>query len=241
MFDCPAIIVGAMTDDLLPALQWRLPGGVRIAFSTAASGDQRDPERRSAWLASLGVAKALVVPAQIHGSLVVRCPAPADQLMIADGLASSDPSTALGVFGADCPGLCLIAADALAHCGWRGTAAGIVGRLVQELAQISSQPVAQWQAFIGPGISGERYEVDAAVLDARRWPAQSLSPSRPGHARLDLKVAIATDLRAHGVVLLEAPRICTAGDPRLWSYRRRGPGLVQLLSAWRDEPLAQQA
>jgi copper oxidase (laccase) domain-containing protein len=230
----PAIIAGAMDDTPAP-LQWILPGGVRLAYSTRADGDQRDPAARERWTRALGITAPVAVPGQVHGSLVLRLPAAPAQLALADGLASGDRAAALGVFGADCPGLCVLAGGALAvaHCGWRGTAAAIVARLIAALEPLACAPRHQWLAFIGPGISAPRYEVDAAVLDARSWPAAALGHGRPGHAQLDLAAAIEHDLRALGVAAVTRCGVCTAGDPRLWSYRSRGAGPVQLLVAWR--------
>jgi hypothetical protein len=219
-----------------PALRWSLPGMVRIAYSTMADGDQRDPANRARWTTGLGIGKPVVVPAQVHGSTVVRLPAEGDQLATADGVMSLDAQDAIGVFGADCPGVCLTSEDALAvaHCGWRGTASGIISTLVAAFQSMTTQPPSRWRAFIGPGISGSRYEVDGPVLAARAWPPQAIGASRPGHAQLDLRVAIAHDLRSAGVLAIDSTPICTAGDERLWSYRRRGAGLVQLLVAWRE-------
>jgi hypothetical protein len=217
-------------------LRWTLPGGVTIACSTAADGDQRQAGLRARWLATVAGGRACAVPRQVHGAVVVDAGAPPEQLALADGVVSADGSVALGVYGADCPGLCLVAGPALgmAHCGWRGTAAGIVGALVARLRQaVPGIPPERWSALIGPGISGARYEVDAPVLGARSWPAEALAPARPGHAHLDLARVIAADLRAAGIVAVHGCGICTHDDPRLWSFRRRGAGQVQLLAAWR--------
>jgi len=230
-----AAIIALAMDDAAPPLQWTLQDGVRLAYSTRADGDQRDPALRARWTRALGIAVPVVVPGQVHGSLVQCLPAEASQLALADGVASADHGLALGVFGADCPGLCVLAGGALAvaHCGWRGTAAGIVQQLIRALDGLSAAPRSAWQAFIGPGISGPCYEVDAAVLGARSWPAHALGRGRPGHAQLDVATAVAHDLCVAGVSAITRCGVCTASDERLWSYRRRGAGPVQLLMAWR--------
>ncbi|MBA3547798.1 MAG: polyphenol oxidase family protein [Nannocystis sp.] len=217
------------------ALRWTLAGDVHLAFSTVAHGDMRDAERRSGFLASVGCHGPCAVPDQVHGCAI----APADAhvaAVVADGLATRTPGPAIAVFGADCPGLCLAAGNAIAvaHCGWRGTAGGIVDAAIAALARLTSQPCSTWQAFIGPGISAAHYEVDGPVLDARSWPAHALRDQRGDRARLDLASAIVADLAVHGVTGVTRADVCTWDDPRLWSYRRRGPGLVQALVAWRD-------
>jgi hypothetical protein len=214
-------------------LSWSLPGGVALAYSAAADGDVRERERRTAWLARAGCPWPCAVARQVHGALIAE--ADPARLAEADGLVTGDPRLALAVFGADCPGLALVAADALgvAHCGWRGTAAGIVAALVQALAQRSAAPPATWQAFIGPGIAGARYEVDAPVLSARAWPPAALTPTRPGHARLDLATAIADDLAQLGIGDIRQSGVCTAADAALRSHRRGDRGAVQALAVWR--------
>jgi YfiH family protein len=204
---------------------------VQVAYSTAADGDLREAGRRRAWLRKLKL-QSCVVPRQVHGTQVVDA---REDLSEADGVVSANPRLALGAYGADCPGVVLAAPDALAvgHCGWRGTAGGMVARLAESLAARSQHPASAWSAFIGPGISGERYEVDAPVLSARTWPAAALQPVRPGHALLDLAVAITADLQAVGVTRIAHAGICTAADDRLHSYRHQGGGVVQLLVAWR--------
>jgi YfiH family protein len=225
---------GMMNPETSPMpLRWTLDG-LRVASSGAADGDQRDASLRQAWLSTLGIARC-VVPRQIHGTRVVPADADATALASADGVVTNDPTLALAVYGADCPGLVLIAPDALgvAHCGWRGISGGIVPQLVQELAFLTSEPRQRWRAFIGPGIGGQHYEVDQPVLSAREWPAAAVSGGRAGHAHLDLALAIVADLAQLGITAVERSGICTASDARLWSYRRRGPGQVQLLVAWR--------
>lgn len=220
----------------IPSLRWSLSESVHIAYSTVTDGDQRDPAKRAAWMSVLGINRPVVVPVQVHGTSIVQVPATPSQLARADGVATTSNQVVLGVFGADCPGVCLVASDAMAvaHCGWRGTAAGIVGLLIKALEASTAQPRDRWRAFIGPGISGPCYEVDAAVIDARPWPPAALVPSRPGHAHLDLRTAIASDLRGMDVQHIMTTPVCTALDARLWSYRRRGPGIVQMLIIWRD-------
>ncbi len=216
------------------ALRWSLGHGVEVAYSLAAHGDQRDPALRAAFATPLLGQRRLVVPRQVHGITVAA--AEAQDLSAADGVVTADPLLALGAYGADCPGVVLAAPDALgvAHCGWRGTAGGMVARLAAEVASRSAHPPHAWHALIGPGISGPRYEVDAPVLSARAWPTAALAPARDvQRAHLDLVTALHSDLHAIGVSHISTPRVCTADDPRLHSFRHQGAGLVQLLVAWR--------
>jgi len=213
-------------------LNWELPYGVEVAFSTAADGDLREMTQRQAWLKRIDWPVDCIVPRQVHGTRVVVADN-ATGLLQADGVVSRTAS--LGVYGADCPGLCIATPQALglAHCGWRGTAGGIVARLVEAVASATTDPRDTWQAFIGPGISAGAYEVDAPVLMARAWPETALSARDPGHAALDLSEAIRCDLTAAGIMHIIASGICTHLDPRLHSYRWQGQGPTQLLAARR--------
>jgi polyphenol oxidase len=217
-------------------LVWTI-GDVTAVCSCAADGDARDPAHRDAFLRRAGIPLTCIVPRQVHG-VQIDVARPGAAHAGADGLVTTDTALALGVFGADCPGLVLAAPDALAvaHCGWRGVAGGIVGAAVAALALRSRHPPATWRALIGPGISGQRYEIDGPVLAARPWPAASLMPGRPGRAQLDLAAAIAADLAQGGVTTVQRSGVCTAGDRRLHSRRRDGPGLAQVLVAWRRAP-----
>lgn len=214
-------------------LRWRC-SGCEVAYSTAADGDTRQPPARAALLARWRVPVPAIVPRQVHGTRVARVE-PGQDPGEADGLVTT-AAVALGIFGADCPGLVLVAGDAMgvAHCGWRGCAGGIVAVLVEALRTCAPQvPPRHWAAFIGPGIGGEDYEVDAPVLAARTWPPAALTWHRPGHALLDLRCAISADLRAAGISRIDATSISTRRDPRLHSYRGQGRGPTQLLLAWK--------
>jgi polyphenol oxidase len=217
---------------ILPRLRWRM-GNVQLAFSTVEEGDQRHAALRQTWLKSLGLVVG-VVPRQIHGTKIVDA-GDTQGLLLADGVVSDDSAIALGVYGADCPGLCLVAGSIMgvAHCGWRGVAGGIVEKLFAEIARRTTIPVSDWCGFIGPGISTQNYEVDAPVLSARRWPTTAVIPGRPDHAWLNVADVIAHDLNHLGITHIMHSNVCTADDPRLWSYRKQGPGLVQALMAWR--------
>lgn len=218
----------------MPALAWDLPHGVRVALSLAHDGDLRVAEARSAWCAAHGIPPPAVVQ-QVHGSGIVPA-TEAHAGLPGDGLIDDRPQASLGVRGADCPPLVLAAPDALgaAHCGWRGTAAGIVPALIAAMAARSRHPPAAWTAWIGPGVHRDDFEVDAPVLRARRWPTGCILPGRPGRGWLDLPAAIAEDCRAGGITAIARCALATSRDPRLRSHRRNGPGFPLLAVAWRS-------
>jgi copper oxidase (laccase) domain-containing protein len=216
------------------SLRWSVGHGVVAAYSTAADGDCRQDGPRRSLLARWGGPADCIVAMQVHGTRVARV-APGQAPGEADGLVTTAPA-ALGAFGADCPGLCIATPHALAvaHCGWRGTAGGIVHRLVEALEQAAPQdPRARWRALVGPGIAGCDYQVDGPVIAARPWPPSALQDQGGGHALLDLAEAIACDLAALGIAQVARTQVNTRRDPRLHSHRGAGPGVPQLMAAWR--------
>lgn len=220
------------------AWRWQLPHRVEVAMSTAADGDLRQAPSRLAWCRRHGIPPPAVLR-QVHGIRVLAAAdAPADPPSDGDALVSD--GAAIAVFGADCPPLVLAAPDALAvaHCGWRGTAAGMVKAVVAALRAVSRHPPSAWTALIGPGAHPDDYEVDAPVLDARRWPAGTCQPGRPGHGWLDLPAAVAADAAACGLGAVARCPTSTSRDPGLHSHRRDGAGIPQLVVAWRIPPCA---
>lgn len=212
-------------------LRWDLGYGLHAAFSTAADGDQRDAARRTEWLGRLGAPAPVAVPEQVHGaSLAAAGPGWHPGV---DGLILDASVPAAVIFGADCPGLILSGPRHVvaAHCGWRGVAGGMVAAAVAAYRAAAGVPPVT--AFIGPGISGTLYEVDAPVLEAFPWPGHAVVPGRPGRAWLDLPIAIAELLADEGITSVRLSGVCTASDERLHSYRHQGPGLVQALAVWR--------
>lgn len=212
-------------------LRWNPGHGVAVAMSLATDGDLRQTDLRRRWCSAHGIPEPAVAR-QVHGTRILSDPR-TDAMPEADGLCAA--GQAIGVFGADCPPLVLATPTAIAvvHCGWRGTAAGIVGIAAAALAAIADAPRRDWLALIGPGVHPDDYEVDAAVLAARTWPTGSLAAGRPGRAWLDLPAAIAADCRLAGIGGIARDAATTSRDPRLRSHRRDGPGHPQLLVAWR--------
>ena len=187
--------------------------------------------RRSKWLSQWPQVKRWHLPhRQVHGDHIVDLDHQANDKPC-DALISSDLSAGLGVWGSDCPGLIIVTGDAIAvaHCGWRGTALGLPQKLAVQLQSKSSRPVEHWHALIGPGICPSCYEVDQPVLRAHPWPPNCRSPSREGHAHLDLKLAIQAQLLHLGLSHVSISATCTAEHQNLHSFRHQGPGANQLL------------
>jgi YfiH family protein len=137
---------------------------------------------------------------------VVRSP---DQ---ADAHSTANPDLTPVVMVADCLPVALAGPGgvAMAHCGWRGLAAGIVAE--------AAEAVDAQSGAVGPGIGPCCYEVGDEVL--------SEFDRLDGVARgrmLDLKAVAEQLLERAGVGAVESSGLCTRCNPELlFSHRRDG-------------------
>lgn len=200
----------------------------RVNVSFSVGEGHGDPVGgRRALFTSLGIDSARVLIAgQVHGTRVARVTA-ADAgagalvrgtaIPDTDGLFTNETGTGLLITGADCPPLLLYSAAprllALAHCGWRGTAAGIVSMAVDAMTAAGAR-LEEIRAGVGPGIGVCCYEVGDDVVD--RIPAELrgeiLQKNRGPRPFLHLKEWIARQLLQKGVrpENMEVTDLCTS-------------------------------
>jgi copper oxidase (laccase) domain-containing protein len=86
-------------------------------------------------------------------------------------------------------------------------------------------PGSRLQAYLGPAIGPQAYEVGeevrAAFLEKDGAAASAFAPTRPGHWRLDLYAIARQRLAAMGVDAVHGGTFCTYSEPeRFFSYRR---------------------
>lgn len=175
----------------------------------------------------------IVTARQTHSSEVrfVDGETSLDSLIGVDALVTDEPRLAIGINTADCVPILLADPQhgivAAVHAGWRGTAARIVRRAVEEMTLRGASP-ATIQAHIGAAIGIDSYEVGDEVVEAlsgngiaaeqfaRRYPS--------GRWHVDLKCHNALQLAACGIGtdrVTTDPRD-TFSDPSLYSARRQG-------------------
>jgi YfiH family protein len=188
------------------------------------TGDDRERvrENRRRLAGVLGVEPGSVLMGrQVHGAGLRRHEGPQSPPVYDEALPSPDevdvqatpePRLAPIVVVADCLPVALWGDGgvAMAHCGWRGLAAGVVAR--------AARSVGAQAAAIGPGIGPCCYEVGEEVLE-RFADLDGVASGR----MLDLTAVAQAHLARAGVTDVEASGLCTSCNPELFfSHRRDG-------------------
>ena len=157
---------------------------------------------------------------QVHSGRIVEA-SPGD-CGEADGLWTHRHGLALSITTADCVPVVVANQNrlAIAHAGWRGITAGIVGRTVQALG--SDQHLAAW---IGPAIGPCCYEVGTAVANqlASASSQSILTLGSRGRPHVDIPAAVAIQRERNGVREVHTLSACTrCRSEEFWSYRSCG-------------------
>ena len=153
----------------------------------------------------------------------------------ADGYVTNLPGLPLAVFTADCVPLLMEEREAgvvaAVHCGWKPTAADIMGEAVKTMASLGAEPE-RIRAAIGPCIRKCCFqtgpEVPAAMERLLGEPLGDLvedDPAERGKYRLDLPGVVARRLTQLGVPPenIDDLTTCTMCDPSsFWSHRTMG-------------------
>jgi len=223
------------------------PEGVVIAFSERTGGRSVPPyatlnmgdrvgdnpaavaENRKLFMQALHLDDAaqgrLCSCIQVHGTTVARVddPLPTDHVLPdTDALITATPNIPLLICVADCVPVILVArgsrrALAVVHSGWKGTLARISAAAVGALQDAYGVDPADLQAYIGPYIGPESFEVstEVAARFAEEFPTLSQVTGKGGSdsvepvVKLDLGAAVSQTLQEVGV---PATAITILGD-----------------------------
>lgn len=164
----------------------------------------------------------IVVPRQTHSTEVATLTSlPVDEAALegVDAVVTTLSGLAVGVSTADC--VPVIAVDAEAgvagafHAGWRGAVGGIVGKGIAAMLAAGASP-GRIEAFIGPSICGECFEVGEEV--ACRFPDEFVSRlSLDSKPHVDLPAYVVSSLVGAGVsasrIVPFRPELCTRCHP----------------------------
>ena len=172
----------------------------------------------------------LVVPNQVHGTDLVRISETAEVDAAigqaeegADGIVVETSGVAALLNFADCLPLVIVSPSgrfAVVHAGWRGAVAGIAGKAARALAAGDSCGADAYNAYIGPHIRSECFEVGEDV--ASQFRDVFGEAVLEGASHVSLARAVTLDLERAG---LAASRIADCGictkccSERYYSYR----------------------
>jgi YfiH family protein len=148
-----------------------------------------------------------------------------------DALVSDTPNILLGVKTADCVPVLIgdpkTRAFAAVHAGWRGTSASIVVKAIAQLQSEYDTRAEDLRCAIGPAANTCCYEVGREVIERFKelFPQSDhlFTPTRAGHACIDLQTANRDQLIAAGVSpeRIHVAPFCTMDRNDLFfSYRR---------------------
>lgn len=189
---------------------------------------------RARVLEALGAADAqLVVPNQVHGAKVVRVDDVREVASVREEADAGADAVVVGVEGvaallnfADCLPLVVVSPSglfAVVHVGWRGAVARIASAAVAQLARGDAFAPSDYNAYIGPHIRSECFEVGPDV--AVRFSAEFGEGVLEGARHVSLARAVTADLASAGLAAdrIADAGICTACHPdRYFSYRATG-------------------
>jgi len=158
-----------------------------------------------------------------------------------DALVTRSPGTALVVRTADCIPALFAAPDAaavaVAHAGWRGLLAGVLGATVRQLVRTAKVAPADILCALGPAIGGCCYEFPRPMLerfiDSRGPRCNEAWHERGAKGYLDIRTLARLELEAAGLAPNNISLVggCTSCSPDSFhSYRRDGSRAGRQLS-----------
>lgn len=175
----------------------------------------------------------VVTMKQVHGDRIVEVKDKhLKEVGPADGMVTQERELFLGVVTADCVPILYIAPErkiaAAVHAGWRGTLAGIGGKMVRHICDRYGVDPAALQVALGPSIGPCCYEIGADVSAPliEKWDAMAADAlrSRDGKTFLNLRKLNRSQLEEAGVSSKQIHEIgpCTSCAPdEFFSYRRQ--------------------
>jgi len=195
-----------------------------------SSGDDPAPvaENRRRVLSAFGTDEnSACAFSQVHGSRVLTG-RPSWFEEEADAVVTDQPGLLLVVSTADClPVLFhdpVTGAVGAAHCGWRGTLAGVAGATLTKLTALYGTDPTDVRVAFGPAITAPNYQVGPEVAAAFQDAGfRAVTPDGSGSFLLDVASANRAQLLRGGVKPdnLWESGLCTYGDPaRFYSHRR---------------------
>ncbi len=185
---------------------------------------------------------------QVHGVAVADAAniVASQAIVDADACIATEPGAACVIMTADC--LPVLFADlggkvvGAAHAGWRGLAAGVLGRTVSAMRAAGAGEITAW---LGPAIGPQQFEVGSEVMDAFIATATSDAeqqliaaafkdhPGTTGKHYADIYALARCFLLRDGVVQVAGGDHCTVSEAgQFFSYRRESKTGRQASLIW---------
>lgn len=166
---------------------------------------------------------ALQIAHQVHGTTIARHENVAEGFHVrddTDGHLTSQRGLLLAVTVADCTPVYLVRSDhsaiALLHCGWRGSAAGMLERGIEALGTDVAM-------HLGVSICGKCYEVGPEVFEALDGVKVA------GKGCIDVRASLRRRATALGVKDITTSALCTVcNNDRFYSHRANADGQRQI-------------
>ena len=224
---------------------WSAPLGadlrVRVAITDRHDGDlcvDLDPGELAPRRAAL-IDRPWLWLRQVHGAeVVVLGPDdPLDEVVgrAADAAVTTRSDVVLAALSADCATLALWSAEghvAAVHAGWRGLRSGVIAAAARSMRALGAGAL---QAYTGPSIGPECYEFGGEELDSMvaAFDDSIIAVTSSGAVGLDVRAAVAIELRRNGIEHVGGSDACTACRGELfWSHRARMDTGRQALLCW---------
>ncbi len=200
------------------------------------SGREFDNAHHPDFLRALGIHSSFIKPKQIHGPEIILADSAecVTEDTEADGLITQKRGLAIGIMTADCVPVFYWDPEkkiaGVAHAGWRGIHAGIVGRMLRLLSKHGQAGPETLKIAIGPAIRKCCYEVGEEFKHYFPDYFEAVPGSLKGY--VDLASSVKDELEQEGV----APEnifdceICTSCSNASFFSARRDKGPERILS-----------
>jgi len=172
---------------------------------------------------------------QVHGTEILEVTEGGHHNQTADALISRIPDIAVGVFTADCVPILVVDPErkhvAAIHCGWKGAAAQLTMKTIDQLVGNAAARRQTLQVWIGAAIRCESYEVGPEV--ALQFDKTEYQAGKTGKFQLNLPKAIRHQLLAAGINKNHIEDCSTdtyTSIKRCFSYRAEGGNTGRMLT-----------
>ncbi len=183
-----------------------------------------DPEavhaNRDGLATALGAHRGLAFIRAVHGASVAWVDSPGTYPDV-DALITDTPELGLVALGADCAviGLCGRREDGtplvgVAHCGWKGLVADVIGEVVASMRQAGGLGI---RAALGPAICGQCYRVDPhRCAQVRSAVSPRVANAAMSHGMADVdEGSCGIDIRAGASERLMELKVQVDDDPQM--------------------------